>query len=162
MQIRFSPNLNDYQRLGTADLRAAFLIETLFTPGQVDLYYTDADRAIVGSVVPTGSPLKLTADAELRSAFFCERRELGILNVGGAGTVGVDGRQFDLAKLSCLYVGRGSQNLAFGSNDPKNPAAFYLLSYPAHAAHPTTLANLKDAAPVELGTVADANRRTIY
>src|SRR5262249_20793842 len=134
----------------------------LFTPGQVDLVYTDADRAIVGSAVPTSSPLKLTADAELRSAYFCERRELGILNIGGAGTVGVDGRQFELAKLGCLYVGRGSQNVAFSSNDTTHPAAFYLLSYPAHAAYPTTLANLKDAAPVELGTPADANRRTIY
>src|SRR5580765_2696822 len=127
MQIRFSPNLNDYLRLGTAELRGAFLIETLFTSGHVDLYYTDADRAIVGSAVPTSSPLNLTADAELRSAFFCERRELGILNVGGPGAVGVDGRQFDLNKLSCLYVGRGSQNVAFSSNDSKNPAAFYLL-----------------------------------
>jgi 4-deoxy-L-threo-5-hexosulose-uronate ketol-isomerase len=162
MQIRFSPNLNDYQKLGTADLRGAFLIEHLFATGKIDLFYTDADRAIVGSAVPTSSQLNLTADAELRSAFFCERRELGILNVGGPGAVGVDGRQFDLGKLSCLYVGRGSQNVAFSSNDSKNPAAFYLLSYPAHTEHPTTLANVKDAAPVELGTVADANRRTIY
>jgi 4-deoxy-L-threo-5-hexosulose-uronate ketol-isomerase len=161
MQTRFSPNQNDYQKLNTADLRATFLIETLFAPGKLELVYTDADRAIVGSAVPAGSPLKLSADAELRAAFFCERRELGILNIGGDGAVEVDGKRYDLARLSCLYVGRGSQNVSFSSRDAASPAAFYLLSYPAHASYPTTLASVKDATMVELGTVADANRRTI-
>jgi 4-deoxy-L-threo-5-hexosulose-uronate ketol-isomerase len=162
MQIRYSPNPADYQKLGTADLRAAFLIETLFTPGKLELVYTDADRAIVGSAVPVGEPVKLSVDAELRAAFFCERRELGVLNIGGAGAVEVDGKQYSLGKLDCLYVGRGSRNVAFTSNDAAKPAAFYLLSYPAHAAHPTTLAQTQDATPVKLGTVADANCRTIY
>jgi 4-deoxy-L-threo-5-hexosulose-uronate ketol-isomerase len=162
MEIRFSPNQNDYQKLGTDALRAAFLIESLFTPGKLEMVYTDADRAIVGSAVPTGSPLKLTADAELRSAFFCERRELGILNIAGDGVVEADGQRHELGKLDCLYVGRGSKEVSFSSKDASKPAAFYLLSYPAHAAYPTTLARTKDAAPVELGSVADANRRTIY
>jgi len=106
--------------------------------------------------------LKLTADAELRAAFFCERRELGILNLGGAGTVTVDGRNYEVGKLDCLYVGRGSREIVFSSREPASPAAFYLLSYPAHAVFPTTLARQADAAAVELGTAADANRRTIY
>jgi 4-deoxy-L-threo-5-hexosulose-uronate ketol-isomerase len=162
MQIRFSPNQNDYQKLCTDGLRANFLVETLFVPGKVELVYSDADRAIIGSAVPTGAALKLTADAELRAAFFCERRELGVLNIGGSGTVEVDGRKHEMNKLDCLYIGRGSKEISFNSKDGANPAAFYLLSYPAHAAYPTTLATVKDAAPTELGTLADANRRTLY
>jgi len=162
MQIRFSPNQNDYSKLCTDGLRANFLVESLFAPGKVELVYSDADRAIIGSAIPTGPALKLSADAELRAAFFCERRELGILNIGESGTVTVDGKQYVMNKLDCLYVGRGSKDISFASRDAAKPAAFYLLSYPAHATYPTTLATIKDAAPVELGTLADANRRTIY
>ncbi|HXT11977.1 MAG TPA: 5-dehydro-4-deoxy-D-glucuronate isomerase [Candidatus Angelobacter sp.] len=162
MQIRFSPNQNDYQKLCTDGLRANFLVETLFAPDKLELVYTDADRAIVGSVVPTAAALKLTADAELRAAYFCERRELGVLNIGGSGAVEVDGKKYEMNKLDCLYVGRGSKEISFSSKDAANPAAYYLLSYPAHAAYPTTLVTVKDAAPTELGTLADANRRTIY
>jgi 4-deoxy-L-threo-5-hexosulose-uronate ketol-isomerase len=162
MQIRYSPNPAAYPELSTDELRAAFLIESLFTPGKLELVYSDADRAIIGSAVPAGAPLKLSADAELRAAYFCERRELGILNLGGEGTVEVDGKRFELGKLDCLYVGRGSKDISFASKEAANPGAFYLLSYPAHAAYPTTLARTQDAAPVELGTAADANRRTIY
>jgi 4-deoxy-L-threo-5-hexosulose-uronate ketol-isomerase len=162
MQIRFSPNQTDYQKLGTAELRAAFLVDSLFAPGKLELVYSDADRAIIGSAVPTTAPLKLSADAELRAAFFCERRELGVLNIGGAGTVEVDGTKYELGKLDCLYVGRGTKDISFANKDAADPAAFYLLSYPAHAGYPTTLARTKDATPVELGTAADANRRTIY
>jgi 4-deoxy-L-threo-5-hexosulose-uronate ketol-isomerase len=162
MQTRLSPSQTEYLTLSTDQLHAAFLVESLFTSGVFELIYTDTDRAIIGSAVPTTSPLKLTAAAELRAAFFCERRELGILNIGGQGTVAVDGQQFEMAERDCLYVGRGSQNVTFTSADAARPAAFYLLSYPAHAAHPTALARAAEAAKVELGTAAEANRRTIY
>jgi 4-deoxy-L-threo-5-hexosulose-uronate ketol-isomerase len=162
MQIRFSPNQNDYQKLCTDGLRANFLIDSLFAAGKLELVYTDADRAIVGSAVPTAGPVKLSADAELRAAYFCERREVGVLNIGDAGTVEVDGKKYEMAKLDCLYIGRGSKDVTFSSRDAAKPAAFFLLSYPAHAAYPTTHAQMKDATPVELGTPADANRRTIY
>jgi len=162
MQTRLSASQSEYATLTTDQLRAAFLVESLFAPGRVELVYTDTDRVIIGSAVPAGAPLKLTADAELRAACFCERRELGIMNLGGKGAVAVDGQVFDLAKLDCLYVGRGSQNVSFTSSEAANPAAFYLLSYPAHAAYPTALAHFADAAKVELGAAADANRRTIY
>ncbi len=161
MQLRFSPSQTEYPTLTTEQLRAAFLVESLFTPGQVELVYTDNDRAIVGSAVPTGAPLQLTADAELRAAFFCERRELGILNLGGGGAVTVDGQRFEMAKLDCLYVGRGSREVSFAGSDPAKAAAFYLLSYPAHASYPTQLAHLADASKTELGTAVEANRRTI-
>jgi 4-deoxy-L-threo-5-hexosulose-uronate ketol-isomerase len=162
MQTRLSPSQTEYPTLSTEQLRAAFLVDSLFAPGRVELVYTDADRAIVGSAVPGGAPLKLSADAALRAACFCERRELGVLNIGGKGEVKVEGQRFDMAKLDCLYVGRGSQSVEFSSTDPATPAAFYLLSYPAHATYPTTLARRADAAKVELGSVADANRRTIH
>jgi 4-deoxy-L-threo-5-hexosulose-uronate ketol-isomerase len=162
VQTRFLPSQTEYQTLTTDQLRAAVLVESLFAPGQLVLVYTDNDRAIIGSAVPAGAPLPLTADAELRAAFFCERRELGVLNIGDAGAVEVDGRRFDLSKLDCLYVGRGSKNVTFTSKEAAKPAAFYLLSYPAHAPYPTSVARRADAAKVELGSVADANRRTIY
>jgi len=162
MQTRFSPDPDHYRLLDTSQLRAAFLLESLFQPGQIELVHTDADRAIVGSAIPSGAPLALTADAELRASSFCERRELGILNIGGQGSVTVDGKVFDLDRLDCLYVGRGSQQVSFSGSDSRNSAAFYLLSYPAHASYPTTLSRAKDAAAVELGTGADANRRTIF
>ncbi len=162
METRLSPSPTEYPQLDTDSLRGAFLLDTLFAPDRVQLVYSDADRAIIGSAVPGASSLKLAADAELRAAYFCERRELGILNIGEAGTVEVDGNPFDLGRLDCLYVGRGSQNVSFSSRNPGTPAAFYLLSYPAHADYPTALARREDAAKVELGTVADANRRTIH
>jgi len=162
MQIRYSPHPNDYPKLNTAELRAAFLIETLFTPDQVELVYTDADRAIVGSVVPASAPLKLVASAELRANYFCERRELGILNLGGAGSVVVDGENYDMAKLDCLYVGRGTEHLEFFSISQADRAAFFLLSYPAHATHPVKHARMQDAKKIELGDPKEANRRTIY
>src|SRR3974390_1392877 len=108
MQIRFSPNQNDYPKLCTDGLRANFVIESLFATDKVELVYSDADRAIIGSAVSADAPPKLSADAELRAAFFCERRELGILNIGESGTVTVDGTKHEMNKLDCLYVGRGS------------------------------------------------------
>ena len=162
MEIRYSPGPKEYSRLTTPELREAFLIESLFAPGQLELAYSDADRAIAGSAMPAGSAIKLRADAELRAAYFCERRELGVLNIGSEGGVEVDGKLYPMAKLDCLYVGRGSQNVSFSSRNAENPAAFYLVSYPAHTTFPTAQAQVKDATPVELGTVADANRRTIY
>jgi 4-deoxy-L-threo-5-hexosulose-uronate ketol-isomerase len=162
MKIYNSPSQKEYAGLGTDQLRAAFLVDSLFAAGKVELVYTDADRAVIGSAVPVSTRLELTADAELRAVCFCERRELGVLNLGGQGIVEVDGQRFEMAKLDCLYAGLGSQHISFTSRDPADPAAFYLLSYPAHAKYPTALARHADAAVVELGAPAEANRRTIY
>jgi len=162
MQTRYSPHPDACPTLGTEQLRANFLVETLFTPGKIELIASDADRAIFGSAVPVNGALNLVANADMRAAFFCERRELGILNIGGAGTVEVDGSRFDLEKCDCLYVGRGSQKIQFTSCDDSAPALFYLLSYPAHANYPTSLSRKADAEQEELGTQADANHRTIH
>ena len=162
METRYSPNNVGYQNLGTKELRSSFLLESLFAPGTVELIYSDADRAIIGSAMPAASPIPLTAQAELRAAYFCERREIGILNIGGPGSVEVDGQRFDLARFDCLYVGRGSQSVSFCSQNAARPAAFYLLSYPAHTAYPTALIPQLSANHIELGSAADANRRTIH
>jgi len=153
-----------YPRMTTAELRETFLLEGLFQPGALLLAYVDLDRAVIGGVVPTSAPLTLETQPELRAEFFCERRELGVLNVGGAGTVTVDGRAFPLDKLDVLYVGRGSKAVSFASASAASPAAFYLLSYPAHAEYPTksvTFAEL-EAGAVHLGSEETCNKRSIY
>ena len=151
-----------YSRMTTQELRETFLLEGLFRPGALDLAYVDLDRTVIGSAVPTAAPLSLETQPELRAEFFCERRELGVLNVGGAGSVTVDGTVFELAKLDCLYIGRGSKAISFTSQDAANPAAFYLLSYPAHAEFPTKMVHFKDLEGLKLGSVETCNKRTIY
>lgn len=153
-----------YPRMTTAELREAFLLEGAFVPGAITLAYVDLDRAVVGGAVPTDKPLTLETHPELRSEFFCERRELGVLNVGGAGTVTVDGKAYPLGKLDVSYVGRGSRSVTFASADAGSPAAFYLLSYPAHAEHPTRSVAFADlqAGAVHLGSEETCNKRSIY
>jgi 4-deoxy-L-threo-5-hexosulose-uronate ketol-isomerase len=163
MKTCLMPDPRRYAQLSTAELRAAFLLDELFTPGEVRLAYCDVDRTVVGGVVPTGAePVALPAPADLRAAYFAERRELGILNVGGRGTVTVDGQAFAMQRLDCLYVGRGSRDIRFASSDPASPGRFYILSYPAHTTYPTTLAQQARADATHLGSVETANKRTIY
>jgi 4-deoxy-L-threo-5-hexosulose-uronate ketol-isomerase len=153
-----------YPRMTTAELRETFLLDGAFVPGAITLAYVDLDRAVLGGAVPTTSALTLETYPELRSEYFLERRELGVLNVGGPGTVTVDGTAFPLGKLDCLYIARGSQAVTFASDDPAIPAAFYLLSYPAHAVHPTKMVTFADleAGAVHLGSVETCNKRSIY
>ena len=151
-----------YRRMMTAELRERFLVENLFRPGRLELIYTDVDRAVVGGIVPTDAALALEGGREMACEFFCERREAGVLNLGAAGTVTVDGKVFALAPRECLYLGRGSRAVSFASDSAATPAQFYLVSYPAHAAFPTTHIPFAKANHVELGATKDANRRTIH
>lgn len=155
------PSPAEAAALDTRGLRDSFLLEDLFQAGRLSLVLTDLDRAVVGSAVPTDGPLTLENPEDLRAEYFCERRELGILNIGSAGVVTVDGTAHELAKCECLYVGRGSREITFGSADAGDPAVFYLVSYPAHAAHPTVKASISDATCVELGSPEECNERTI-
>jgi 4-deoxy-L-threo-5-hexosulose-uronate ketol-isomerase len=150
-----------YPRMTTEELRASFLVESLFQPGRVDLVYVDLDRAVIGSAVPLDKPITLETDPDLRAEYFTERRELGILNIGGAGTVIVNGVIYDLANLDSLYVGRGNENIAFSSHNPATPAEFYLLSYPAHTSYPTAKIESCAQEPVLLGSPDTANHRRI-
>ncbi|MEO6924037.1 MAG: 5-dehydro-4-deoxy-D-glucuronate isomerase, partial [Bryocella sp.] len=153
-----------YSRMTTAELRETFLLEGLFESGAITTRYVDLDRTVIGGAVPVSAPLTLETAPELRSEYFCERRELGVLNVGGAGSVSVDGKAFPLGKLGCLYVGRGSKSVVFSSDKAAEPAAFYLLSYPAHAEFPTKSVSFEElqAGAVHIGSEETCNKRSIY
>ena len=151
-----------FQRMTTAEIRDSFLLDSLFTPGVIELLYSNIDRVVVGSAVPTDGALELSTADELRAEYFAQRRELGVLNLGGEGTITVDGVAYPMANRDGLYVGRGSRQIRFESADARTPAAYYLVSYPAHTTYPTTQARQADAEAVHLGSDKDANRRTIY
>ena len=162
MQTRLSTSPEAFSRMTTQELRDTFLIETLFTAGRVELIYWEVDRTIIGFAVPTTAPLALEASQkELAADFFLERRELGILNIGGPGSIETDGVSHKLEKLDNLYVGRGTRTVRFQSDDAANPAKFFLVSYPAHTAYPTTLVRPADANRLHLGDSSTANQRTI-
>src|SRR5277367_3361440 len=151
MKMLQLPDSTRYMTMTTEELRGGFLLESLFVENSIDLVYVDLDRTIVGSAVPSADALTLPCPSELRATSFLERRELGVLNIGGRGFVDVDGQQYALDKLDALYIGRGSASVTFSSSDASSPSAFYLLSYPAHAVYPATLIQFGDQLPVDLG-----------
>jgi len=150
-----------YRTMTTAELRETFLLSELFQPGQLALTYVDLDRVVIGSAVPVDSRLNLPTCEALKASYFTERRELGILNIGAPGTVTVNGEHFDLDNLDGLYVGRGNEHVDFESHNKDNPAEFYLLSYPAHAAHPTRRIKSAEVPRVKIGAPETANQREI-
>jgi len=162
MDVRYTADAIRFMHMSTQDVRDSFLVDSLFTTETLTMLYCDVDRVIVGSAVPMKKPLCLESAPELRADTFCERRELGILNVGGPGTITVDGTDYAMAARDGLYVGRGSKAITFASQSAKQPARYYLLSYPAHTAYPTSHIKQSEAEPVQLGTVEASNKRTIY
>lgn len=160
-QVRYAASPQDVKTYDTEKLREEFLIKNLMQPDIVNLVYTHYDRYIAGGAVPTGSPLKLETIDPLKADYFLERREIGIINVGGKGSVTVNGEEFQLAYKEALYVGRGNEEVVFSSDDASNPAKFYLNSTPAHKAYPTKKIGFDDAEIVEMGTLETANARTI-
>ena len=162
MKFLSTADCGSYRRMTTDELRERHLIQGLFMPGEVVLSHTDADRAIAGSVVPLGEPLALPAHRELASDFFCQRREIGIVNIGGPGRVLVDGQLFEVHNRDSLYIGRDSREVQFMSDSKANPARYYLLSYPAHAACPSALVRQADATRLRLGSSDMCNERSIY
>lgn len=156
------PSIDVYRHFDTAQLRTGYRLGSPFAPGEIKLVYTDLDRAIVGAAVPTSQPLVLQAGEQLKADYFCERRELGVINIGAPGSIRVDGKEFKMASRECLYVACGSKEVSFSSDNPEEPAMFYLLSYPAHTIYPTTHAKVSDANVLELGSQADANHRQLH
>ncbi len=146
----------------TAQLRDEFLIETIFQPDTVTATYSHYDRMLLGGAMPIQQPIQLPNYGELKADFFLQRREIGLINVGGNGTITAGGIDYDLAKLDCLYVGQGCQTVEFRSHNPDQPAQFYWLSAPAHHAHATRLVTSAEATPVEMGSSQTVNQRTIY
>jgi 4-deoxy-L-threo-5-hexosulose-uronate ketol-isomerase len=161
-EMHFVPNADAARRMTTDELRANFLVSELFVAGTISLRVLDLDRVVLGGAVPTTERLILEPPATLGATYFTERRELGVLNIGGFGHVAVDGTAYPLAKRDVLYVGRGSRSVAFTSESATDPARFYLVSYPAHATHPTALITPVQADVLELGSPERANRRRVH
>lgn len=160
-QVRYAASPQDVKTYDTTRLREEFLIQNLFEADTVNLVYSHYDRFITGGILPIKSMLKLESIDPLKADYFLERRELGIINVGGSGTVSVDGEKYKLSYKEALYVGRGSKEIQFSSDDASSPAKFYLNSTPAHKAFPTKKISREDAEIVELGSMETANARTI-
>lgn len=148
--------------MSTEELRSAFLTDPLMQPDKIRLVYTHYDRVIIGGACPVRQRLTLEAHPELRADFFLQRREIGIINVGGNGKVYADDKAYRVGRLECLYAGKGVKEIAFESDDPANPARFYCLSSPAHAGHPVQFLPKEKAMPVKTGSAATSNARTIY
>jgi len=162
LDMRYANHPDDVKHYTTAELRHQFLVEPVFVPGELKLAYTHVDRVIFGGASPTGSRLELTGGKELGTERFLDRRELGVINIGGPGRVLVDGKAIELAKGDGLYVGMGTPSVGFESVDPSKPAKFYLVSAPAHQAYPTVKIERAKANPRKLGSMESCNVRTIY
>ncbi len=161
MEVRHPVHPEHMLMFDTEELRHHFLVEDLFVADQPKLVYSFYDRLIVGGVCPV-QPVVLSVDPQVIGAeFFLERRELGIINIGGPGKVIADAAVFELASAEGLYVAMGTKDLQFVSLDPARPARFYLNSAPAHAKLPTVKIALTDAEPVVMGDPATSNKRTI-
>ncbi|RAP78031.1 5-dehydro-4-deoxy-D-glucuronate isomerase [Paenibacillus montanisoli] len=163
MEIRYASHPREVKGYGTERLRDEFLIEQLFAADKLVLSYSHVDRFIIGGAVPATVPVKLEADpATIGAATFLERREIGVINVGGRGTVTVDGDVYAMDSKDCLYIGRGAKEVIFASELADQPAKFYLNSAPAHQTYPTLKAAISEASPVHLGSRENSNERTIY
>ncbi len=160
--IRRTPRPQDIVGMSTQELRDTFQISRLFVPGEITGHFTDLDRLVVGGAMPTTNPIELPNHKETGRTFFLERRELGAINVGGPGKVIADGKTFSLDKQDCVYLPMGTKSVVFTSSSAAEPAKFYFLSCPAHAAHPAAMMKAAEATPVALGSLETANKRTIY
>lgn len=159
-ETRYASSPEAVKKYDTSQLREEFLINHLMEVGKINLVYTHYDRYIAGSAVPI-EPLKLEAIDPLKAEYFLKRRELGIINVGSSGTVIVDGTSYNLEHKDALYVGQGSKEVIFKSDDSTTPAKFYLNSAPAHTSHPNKKVSLDQANKLELGSLETANHRTV-
>ena len=171
MDVRTAVSPKDVKHYTTDRLREEFLIQDLFVPGEIKFVYSHIDRIITGAAVPV-KPIQLTAGEELRAEYFLERREMGVINIGGKGTITIDGKTYTVDSREGMYIGMGSKDIEFASEDGKNPAKFYINSAPAHKTYKTVLIKpegepaddvviVKDSNKVELGSLEESNHRTI-
>jgi 4-deoxy-L-threo-5-hexosulose-uronate ketol-isomerase len=162
MDLRFQSSPKEVKGMNTDELRANFLFSSLMKKDEISLTYSHYDRVIIGGVTPFHQEVFLGTEEELKSDYFLERREMGVINVGGEGYVEADGVTYNLDKLDALYLGKGTKVVSFKSVSKDKPAHFYLVSALAHHAYPITKMTKEEAAPVHLGESATANKRTIY
>lgn len=171
MELRTAASPRDVKHYTTERLREEFLIQNLFTMGEIKLVYSHIDRIITGAAVPV-EPITLTAGDELRAEYFLQRREMGVINIGPKGIICVDGKDYEVGYKEGMYIGRGAKDIVFKSADAKNPARFYINSTPAHTSYPTVLIKpegtpsddvviIKDENKVELGCLEESNHRVI-
>jgi 4-deoxy-L-threo-5-hexosulose-uronate ketol-isomerase len=144
------------------ELRREFLVEGLFSPGEARLRYWDVDRTVIGGICPVGAAIGLPNPTELKSAFFLERREVGIINIGGPGIVRAAGSEFRVANLDALYLGRQTKDVSFESESATEPARFWVQSYAAHTVHPSRHVKFAESPVERLGGAAGANERTLH
>lgn len=163
MDFRYASHPEAVKGFDTEKLRTEFLIEKLFVANELNMTYSHYDRIIAGGVVPTNSAIKLEADnREMGSDFFLERREIGIINIGAKGTVLVDGQAYEMENKDGLYIGKGVKEVLFQSENPEQPAKFYINSTPAHHTYPTVKVAISEISPTHLGSITNSNERTIY
>lgn len=161
MKIIHQVHPEDFVKYNTEQIREKFLLQQLVSPGKIECVYTHYDRMIVGAATPVGAPLTLPTYDQLKTENFLDRREIGIINIAGEGTVTVDGEKFSMEKQDCLYIGKGKKNVQFASNNDVTPAKFIFFSCPAHAEYPTRLMKPSEALPAELGSLDNNNHRVI-
>lgn len=165
MDIRYSANPDDVKRYTTEELRKEFLIENLYRPDEVVAVYSHVDRMVTLGCMPVRETVSIDKGidvwANFGTKFFLERREIGIFNIGGSGKITVDGAAYALGYKDCLYITKGAKDVRFSSDEPGNPAKFYMVSAPAHRSYETRLLKLADANKRPLGDAATANKRTI-
>ena len=157
---RYASSPEAVKQYDTKQLRDEFLIDDLMKEDEISLTYSHYDRYIAGSAVPV-KDLTLETIDPLKAGYFLERREMGIINVGGNGSIVVEGTTYELGFKDALYIGSGNKEVIFKSEDPKNPAKFYINSAPAHTTYPTKKVSLAEANKLELGTMETANHRTV-
>jgi 4-deoxy-L-threo-5-hexosulose-uronate ketol-isomerase len=161
MKNRYAVSPNEVKSMDTASLRQNFLIDNLFEANQVSFTLSHFDRYIVGGVMPIDQKIALPNPENLKANYFLERRELGVINVGGKGTITADGVSFELDYKEALYLGKETKEVFFESFDKNNPAKFYLNSAPAHHSYPSKKVTKEQAEIVELGAMETANHRII-
>lgn len=161
MDVRYSIGPIEGKNLDTVGLRENFLIEDLFKKDIINLIYSHVDRIIIGGACPV-QPLELEGGKNLGTNYFLERRELGIINIGGKGYVTVDGQKIELNPRDGLYIGKGVKEVIFQSENPEKPSKFYFNSAPAHKEYPIKKININEARPQHLGSLEQSNKRTIY
>ena len=162
MEIRYATHPEDSKNYTTEEIRSRYVVTEVFKKDDISLTYSHVDRIIFGGAMPVEKSLSLKVGKELGVAYFLERREMGIINVGGRGSVVLDGVKYTMERKDGLYVGMGVKDVAFHSDDPASPAKFYINSVPAHKSYPIVKIDIKKANTRVVGDPANMNRRTIY
>ena len=162
MNNRYANHPNDSKKYDTKQLREHYMVEEIFIDDKMELTYSHVDRIIFGGIKPVNESLKLEAGKSMGVDYFLERREMGVINVGGEGIVLIDGEEFTLNNKDGLYIGKGNRDIIFKSSNKENPAKFYINSVPAHKEYKTVKIEIEKANPVKLGDNSTLNKRTIY